>query len=78
MSDLKVLSEDEGARWVLDLLSDGERRTTREIEVAGEAEGVACPDSTIRFLSRMRHSGHIRGELSVKDKGWVWWRDATA
>lgn len=69
----RTLTEEEGVRWVLEILAGGKRLATREVEEVGRGQGIACPDSTARFLSRMRTQGLIRGELVIAEKTWVWW-----
>jgi hypothetical protein len=55
------------------LLGAGEPLTTREVAAANARKGVECPDSTVRFLTMLRTKGVIKGEVSVKKGGWVWW-----
>ena len=55
------------------LRKEGKRLTTRAISKANQDKGVKCPDSSVRFLTALRHRGVIRGEVSVEEGGWVWW-----
>jgi hypothetical protein len=47
--------------------------TTREIEERVQGQGKQCPDSAVRFLSKMRYKGIIMGTLSKEHRGWIWW-----
>lgn len=63
----------EAERFVLRFLDDGRRHTTQEVDAATRAVGKRCPDSTVRFLSKLRLRGHIEGELSLPHRTWLWW-----
>ncbi len=68
------LSESEAEKLILSLLAQaGKPLKTREIEETVQGKGKQCPDSAVRFLSKMRYKGMIRGELSKEHKGWIWW-----
>jgi hypothetical protein len=70
----KQLSESEAEKMILTFLAQAEKPvTTRQIEETAQGEGKQCPDSTVRFLSKMRYKGLIKGELSREHKGWIWW-----
>jgi hypothetical protein len=49
--------------------------TTREVEETVQKKGKQCPDSAVKFLTKMRYKGMIMGKLSVEHKGWIWWLD---
>ncbi len=70
---LRVLGREEAQAFVLELLGNGRQWTTRELDAMAHAEGVQCPDSTVRFLSRLRRQGLIEGRMSVRHKSWLWW-----
>jgi repressor of nif and glnA expression len=71
-----VLEESEAEKMILSLLLDAKKPlTTREIEETVQGKGKQCPDSAVRFLSKMRYKDMIKGELSVEHKGWIWWID---
>ena len=70
----KQLSESEAEGLILSLLHRAKKPlTTKEIEKNVQDQGKRCPDSAVRFLSKMRYKGMIRGELSIENKGWIWW-----
>lgn len=64
---------EEAERFVLAYLADGRKHTTQEVAGASAARGKRCPDSTVRFLSRLRLLGRVEGELSVPHRTWLWW-----
>lgn len=70
----KELSEFEAEKLILSLLGNSEHPlTTRDIEEIVQDKGKQCPDSAVRFLSKMRYKELIKGELSLEHKGWIWW-----
>jgi repressor of nif and glnA expression len=70
----KELSEFEAEKLILSLLGKSSHPlTTREIEEIVQGKGKQCPDSAVRFLSKMRYKELIKGELSLEHKGWIWW-----
>jgi hypothetical protein len=70
---VKVLSESEAERYVINLLKANGQMTTRDIESNAREEGKRCPDETVLFLTKLRSRGKIRGEVSKEKRGWVWW-----
>ena len=70
---VKVLSESEAERYVINLLKANGQMTTRDIESNAREEGKRCPDETVLFLTKLRSRGKIRGEISHEKRGWVWW-----
>ena len=36
-------------------------------------KGKECPDTVVLFLSKLRLKRVIKGEVSEKHKGWLWW-----
>ncbi len=69
-----ILKEPDAEKLILSLLGKAEKTlTTREIEQIVQGKGKQCPDSAVRFLSKMRYKGMIKGEISIKHKGWIWW-----
>lgn len=70
----KKLTEPDAEKLILALLDKAHRPlTTREIEKTVQGQGKRCPDSAVRFLTKMRYKGMIKGELSIEHKGWIWW-----
>ncbi len=70
---LRILGREEAEKFVLGLLGNGRQWTTRELDAMAFAEGVQCPDSTVRFLSQLRRQGRIEGRMSMQHKSWLWW-----
>jgi len=70
---VRVLSESEAERFVINLLRSHGRMTTKEIEVNAREKGKRCPDETVLFLTKLRSRGKIKGEISQERRGWVWW-----
>jgi len=70
---VRVLTESEAERFVLDLLRKHGEMTTKEIESNAREEGKRCPDETVLFLTKLRSRGKIKGEISQERRGWVWW-----
>ncbi len=69
-----VLKESDAEKLILTLLGKAEKPlTTREIEKTVQGKGKQCPDSAVRFLSKMRYKGMIKGEISMEHRGWIWW-----
>jgi hypothetical protein len=70
----EVLNESDAEKLIRFLLARSkEPLTTREIERTVQGTGKQCPDSAVRFLSKMRYKGMIKGEISIDNKGWIWW-----
>lgn len=67
------MTYEEAEAFVHGFLSDGRKHTTQEIDAATAKQGKRCPDSTVRFLSRMRLLGKIEGDLSPPHRTWLWW-----
>jgi repressor of nif and glnA expression len=70
------LTESDAEKLIVSLLSKADKPlTTREIEEIVQGKGKHCPDSAVRFLTKMRYKGMIKAELSIEHKGWIWWTD---
>ncbi len=68
------LTERDAENLIVSLLSKANRPlTTKEIEEIIQGKDKRCPDSAVRFLSKMRYKDIIKGELSIEQKGWIWW-----
>jgi hypothetical protein len=68
------LIEQDAENLIVSLLSKANRPlTTREVEEIIQGKDKRCPDSAVRFLSKMRYKDIIKGELSIEHKGWIWW-----
>lgn len=70
----EVLKEKDAEEMILLVLgkADGPLKT-KEIEEIVQSKGKQCPDSAVRFLTKMRYKGMIKGELSMEHRGWIWW-----
>lgn len=67
------MSYEEARAFVLDLLRDGRELTTRQVDEAANRHGKKCPDSTVKFLARLRLDGTVNGRLDPATGTWVWW-----
>ncbi len=71
---LKKLKEKDAKKLIISILSKAVAPlTTQVIEEMVQGEGKQCPDSAVRFLSKMRYKGLINGKLSREHRGWIWW-----
>lgn len=70
---VRVLSESEAERFVINLLLERGHMTTKDIESNAREKGKRCPDETVLFLTKLRSRGKIKGEISQEKRGWVWW-----
>lgn len=66
-------TKQEAEEYIIQLLKDGQKLTTKEIVELTENAGVSCPDEPVRFLNNMRMKGVINGHVSIEHKGWLWW-----
>jgi repressor of nif and glnA expression len=70
----EVLAKVDAENMITALLKGAEKPlTTKEIEEIVQGKGKQCPDSAVRFLAKMRYKGLIMGELSLENRGWIWW-----
>jgi DUF1365 family protein len=70
---LQEMSYEEAEQRVISLLRSRGPLTTRQIEKIIKAQGAKCPNSPVRFLSKLWLLGKIHGEVSAKRRAWVWW-----
>ncbi len=69
-----VLEEGDAEELIISVLGNAEGpMTTREVEETVQGKGKQCPDSAVKFLTKMRYKGMIMGKLSMEHKGWIWW-----
>jgi hypothetical protein len=69
----RELSFPEAERFILGLLKERGPMTTQQIQSATQSKGVRCPDSSVRFLSKLRMRRSIVGTVDRKRGTWVWW-----
>lgn len=69
----RELSPEEGERLIVGLLRQNGLMTTQQISAATQAKGVRCPDSTVRFLTKLRARRVILGAVDRQAGTWVWW-----
>ena len=69
----REMTQNEAEEFVLELLKKQGPMTTAEIEAAAMDQSLECPDSVVRFLSRMKMKGLIGGKLSMEHRGWLWY-----
>jgi len=70
---LRILTKNEAEEFIINLLREEGKLSTRKVEKEALGKGLRCPDSTSRTLNSLRLEGKIKGELSLKDKAWLWW-----
>ena len=76
LSDHK-LTEEESFELILSVLkAAGKPLTTRDVDGDIRKRLVSCPDSLPVLLNKLRLRGLVKGQLSVEQKGWVWWIEA--
>ena len=68
----RVMSYEEARTFVLGLLEGGRPMTTRDVDQAANREGKQCPDSTVKFLARLRLEGVVEGRLDARTGTWSW------
>jgi repressor of nif and glnA expression len=67
-------TDSEVEELVVQILRENDRKlTTQEVEERVSGQGKKCPDSAVRFLSKLRYKGKIKGKLSKEHRGWIWW-----
>ena len=69
----RELTPEEGERLIVGLLRQNGPMTTHSITAATQAKGVRCPDSTVRFLTKLRARRVILGTVDRSAGTWVWW-----
>ena len=71
----KELTDDEAENFVLDLIRTNKKMTTSQVEDKMRGLGLKCTDGPARVLSKLKFKGMVKGKLSIKEKGWIWWID---
>ena len=69
----RELSFPEAERLIVALLRDRGPLTTQQIQSSTLSVGVRCPDSTVRFLTKLRMRGTVQGTVDRRRGTWVWW-----
>ena len=59
--------------YIIELLTRHGKMTTRELQEAVRASGRSCPDEPVRYLTKLRMQGTIKGQISMEYKCWLWW-----
>ncbi len=67
------LMEHDAESFILELLKEKGKLRTSAIEEETKKKGVQCPDETVRFLTKMKMKGMIKGKMSTEERTWVWW-----
>jgi hypothetical protein len=49
--------------------------TTSELQKKYFLLDQRCPDDIVKVLMKMKKKGLIEGTFSVKEGGWVWWKN---
>ena len=71
----RSMTDEEAEVYILNLLRKKGPLTTKAVEDMTKAEGRQCPDGTMQFLTKLRFSGKIKGEVSLEQRGWIWWTE---
>jgi hypothetical protein len=69
----QVMTAEEAENHILNLLRKHGSLTTKSLEELTRKEGRQCPDGTLQFLTKLRFTGKIKGEVSTEHRGWIWW-----
>jgi hypothetical protein len=69
----KKLDMDGATKVVVELLENEGPMTTLQIEARIMKRGEECPDTVVLFLTKLRMKRVIKGEVSEKYKGFLWW-----
>lgn len=69
----EIMTDNEAESYIIFLLKTKGPLTTKTIEDHTKSEGRQCPDGTLQFLTKLRFSGKIKGEVSIEKRTWVWW-----
>lgn len=59
---------------LLETLRSRGKMTTKELERLIEGKGKRCPDDFVRYLSKLKFKGKLRGEVD-RSRGWLWWTE---
>jgi hypothetical protein len=74
----RELSFPEAERLIVALLRERGPLTTQQVQSSTMSVGVRCPDSTVRFLTKLRMRGTVLGTVDRKRGTWVWWLEGQA
>lgn len=69
----RTMTSEEAEEHILEVLRKHGPLTTKALEEITRSEGRQCPDGTLQFLTKLRFNGKIKGEVSIEQRGWVWW-----
>ena len=64
---------EETEELILELLKNNKQMTTTEIRNKLIITRSKCPDDPARILSKLKYNGVIKGKLSLKARGYIWW-----
>ncbi|MEM2900742.1 MAG: hypothetical protein QXT63_08115 [Thermoplasmata archaeon] len=67
------LEETDAEKYILELLKEKGKLRTSDIDEETKKRGLECPDETVRFLTKMKLKGLIKGKMSIEERTWVWW-----
>lgn len=70
---VQILNEEEAEAYLLELLRERGKMTTRMIDETIQDRALQCPEGTLKHLNKLRIKGMIKGAVSREHKGWVWW-----
>ncbi len=67
-----MTQDDEAADIILGLLSDGNPRTTADVESDLAHRGAECSERVVRVLMMLKHRKKVVGSFSPEKRTWVW------
>ncbi len=74
----RELTPQEGEQLIVDLLRELGPMTTNQITSATQAKGVHCPDSTVKFLTKLKAKRAVLGGVDRQKGTWIWWVEGHA
>jgi hypothetical protein len=70
---INKLSSAETEEHIIQLLQTNGQMTTKEITIKINNLGLECYDEPVRVLNKLKIKGTVKGKLSIKKRGWIWW-----
>jgi len=74
----RELTPQEGEQVIVSLLRELGPMTTNQITAATQARGVHCPDSTVKFLTKLKAKKAVHGGVDRQKGTWIWWVEGHA
>jgi len=74
----RELTPQEGEQLIVTILRELGPMTTNQITAATQARGVHCPDSTVKFLTKLKAKKAVLGGVDRQKGTWIWWVEGHA